>query len=214
MNIAVLSANLGNFDQPLEHMPQSVEAFYHTFTDEDFPPITGFNGRTQYRIPKTHGWQMVPGYKHYLWLDGSITMQSPDSLKWYLEQLGEADIAFFAHPSRTTIEQEVEHIEAHLAADKPYITSRYKGGLHRQFLDKIQAEGYPDDSLYASTAFIYHDTEKVRAALADWWYAGTRYLTCDQVQLPYILKLHRLNVVTLPGKVFQSEHAQAKGRRG
>ena len=118
MKVAILSANLGNFDTPIDpvkqDLPEGVEIAFHRFTDEDFPPITGLTPRFQYRIPKMFGWQMFPGYDIYIWLDASMSLQRSDSVKWLLDQLGEADVAFFKHPWRKTIKEEVNHIEEYL----------------------------------------------------------------------------------------------------
>ena len=206
MSVIILTANLGGFDTPVDPVEQTVAADFRRFTDENFPPITGLTPRLQYRIPKTHAWQMVPDYDYYIWLDGSASFQREDCVRWFLNQLGNGDIAFFKHPHRGTIKQEVEYIEEHLEQKKPYITSRYNGGLHREFLTAIQREGYPDHTLYASTAFIYRNTPRVQRALANWWGQGSRWFTCDQVQLPYILWRDKLDVRVLDEPLYEAEH--------
>lgn len=195
MSTIILTANLGNFDTPFDPVPQNVPVDFHRFTDLDFPPITGLTGRLQYRIPKTHGFEMKPGYDIYIWLDGSVSFERPDCVEWFLKQLGDADMALFKHPVRRNIRQEVDHIEEHLKFGKPYITSRYKNGLHKEQLDVIRSDKtYRDNVLYASTAFIYRNSPACQAALKDWWYQGSRYFTCDQVVLPWIIHKHNVKV--------------------
>src|SRR3990167_6446661 len=152
MKIALLSANLGNFDvkakDPVKQdLTEGIsEITFHRFTDEDFPPIIGLTPRLQYRIPKMFGWQMFPGYDFYIWLDGSVSLKRPACVKWYLEQLGDNDIAFFAHPNRGTIREETDHIEEHLQKGKPYLTERYKNGLHKEQLVEIMKDpNFKDD---------------------------------------------------------------------
>lgn len=191
--IAVLTANLGNFDSVVENVPQTVGNTFYRFTDVNFPPCVGYTPRMQYRIPKMFGWEMIPDYGIYIWLDGSMSMQHPESVQWFLNQLGSADIAVFRHPWRKTIEEEVDHIEEHLQEGKPYITSRYKGGLHKEQLAFIKKDkSYIDNNLYTSTAFIYRNNGRAVSALTDWWLHASRYFTCDQVVLPYILASHKL----------------------
>lgn len=204
MKVAILTCILGDFDTPVDPVEQTVPSAFHRFTDEDFPPITGLSPRLQYRIPKTHGFEMFPGYDFYVWLDGAVSLLRPNCVEWYLEQLGDGDIAFFKHPSRRNVRQEVDHIEEHLRLGKPYITARYKNGLHREQLDLMLAEGYKDRDLYASTMFIYRNTPKVQAALRDWWYYGSRYFTCDQVNLSYVLNKHKLYVKVLNEPIYKS----------
>lgn len=206
MKVQILQANLGDFDHPVDPVKQNTEheVSFHRFTDDNFPPITGLTPRLQYRIPKCFGWHMVPGADVYIWLDGSVSFERPDCVQWYMSQLGDNDIGFFKHPSRRNVRQEVEHIEEHLRLGKPYITSRYKNGLHREFLDRILNEGYKDRVLYASTAFIYRNTSPVQRALEDWWALGSRYFSCDQIQLPWVLWKHKLKVKIFDEYIYKS----------
>lgn len=212
MKIAILSANLGNFDvdtkDPVEQeLPEGVdEIVFHRFTDEDFPPITGLTPRMQYRIPKMFGWQMFPGYDIYIWFDSSMSLQRPDCVKWFLEQLGDADAAFFRHPWRGMIKQEVDHIEEKLQQGNPYITSRYKNGLHKEFYSSLSVD-YEDEHLYASTVFVYRNTLGAQAILDEWWNLQSRYFSCDQIHLPYAIWLTsmegHIKVNKIPDNLFK-----------
>lgn len=214
MKIAILQANLGNFDDPKDPVEQKfphddqlglVDCTFHRWTDENFPPVTGLTPRLQYRIPKLFGWEMLPGYDYYIWLDGGISFLRDDCALWYLDQLGDNDIALFKHPRRRNIRQEVKHIDDHLKAGKPYISARYKNGLHQEQSDIILKDtGYKDRSLYASTTFIYRNTQQVQDFLKDWWYYQSRYFTCDQVPLPWLLWKHKLKVKTFDEPIFQT----------
>lgn len=200
MKVAVLSANLGNFDTPSEPVKQEgIEYSFHCYTDEDFPPITGLTPRFQYRIPKLFGWQMFPDHDIYLWLDGAFTLSEPDSLQWFVDQLGDNDFAFFAHPNRKTIKEEVDHIEEYLNKGNQYLVSRYQNGLHKeQYKDITLDEDYIDDALFHSGVFIYRDSEHSRDVMRLWWMHQSRYWTCDQVPLPYVLKDSAVKV--MPGQ--------------
>jgi hypothetical protein len=210
MRLCILSANLGNFDkvvEPVEQLlPEGIDSIaYHCFTDSDFPPITGLTPRFQYRIPKFFGWQMFPDYDYFIWLDGSLSFTKEDGAKWFTEQLKNADIAVFKHPWRKTIKEEADHIEDHLQQGKPYITARYKNGLHKEQLKDIQLDKYyEDDHLYASTAFIYRDGEEVRDALRMCWLHQSRYYTCDQLAFTYALK--DLAVKVIAENPFKASH--------
>lgn len=193
MKIAILTANLNSFDKVVEpiaqDLPNGIEIVYHCFDDSNFPPITGLTPRFQYRIPKLFGWQMFPGYDIYIWLDGSFSFTRDDCASWFLKQLGDADIALFKHPWRSTAAEEANHIEEYLAKEDKYITPRYKNGLHKEQLAQIQAdETYTDDHLFTSTAFIYRNSDEVTLALAEWWLHQSRYYTVDQIALPYAVR--------------------------
>lgn len=209
MKLCILSANLNNFDKPkppVDQILHEVEQIdYHCYTDSDFPPIIGLTPRFQYRIPKMFGWEMFPDYDFYIWLDGSVSFQREDCVKYYLSQLGDKDIAFFKHPSRRNIRQEVAHIEEHLQLGKPYITKRYKGGLHKEMLEVIQKDtSYKNSKLYASTSFIYRNNSKVRSFMRDWFFYQARYFTCDQVPLPWLCDNWDLKVALFDEPLYKS----------
>lgn len=210
MRVAVLSANLGNFDKTAkdpvkQDLPEGVsEIVFHRFTDEDFPPIAGLTGRFQYRIPKLFGWQMFPGYDIYIWLDSSMSFQRSDCVKWFLEQLRSLDAAFFRHPWRGTIKQEVEHLETKLAQGNKYLIPRYENGLHNEIYQEIlQDKTFVDDKLFASNVFIYKNNERVQAMMKEWWYLQSRYFTCDQIALPFAIHKTRTTVMKIPDNLFK-----------
>jgi hypothetical protein len=203
MKIAVLTANLGKFDSNTDPVKQDTDFTFHRWTDDNFPPIIGVTPRMQYRIPKMFGWQMFPGYDYYIWLDGSMSLQHEHSVKFFVDRCLDYDIAVFKHPWRNTIQEEVNHIEDYLKKDNQYMVSRYKNGLHKeQYIDISRETAYIDDKLYASTAFIYKNTPIVRSALINWWTLTTRYFTCDQVALPYVLWKNRLKVNVIKKDIF------------
>ncbi len=212
MKIAILSANLGSFDVPIDPVSQDTptgftKVHFHRFTDHDFPPITGLTPRFQYRIPKLFGWQMLPDYDVYIWLDSSFSMLRADSTVWLLDKLGSSDMAFFKHPWRNSITEETNHIEEKLQEGGRYITSRYKNGLHKEQLAEAMADtGFRDTVLYTSTAFVYRNTKNVHDMLKSWWYYQSRYFTCDQIALPYVIYKEKINVAEISENQYETEY--------
>jgi hypothetical protein len=216
MKIAILTANLGNFDTLVDPVRQVFpddaekhEVIFHRFDDENFPPITGLSPRLQYRIPKLFGWQYFPSADVILWLDGSMSLAREDSLQCLIETLAYNDMLFFKHPWRKTIEQEVNHIEEKLQQGNPYITARYKNGLHLQQLGEIQQDPYYDDAkLYASNVFMYRNKPGVHRVMDMWWFYQSRYYTCDQVALPYAIHRSKqiLNLAEVTENIFKSKY--------
>lgn len=218
-SIAVLTANLGNFDEAVDPVHQDTRMPYefHRFDDINFPPIAGLTPRFQYRIPKMFGWQMRPSFDYYIWLDGSVSLMEPDSVNWFLDQIGTSDIALFKHPTRNTIREEVDHVEAYLnrkegtKRGQDYLISRYQNGLHReQYEDILLDKDYFDNKLFASTAFIYHDSEAVRDFFRLWWLHQSRYFTVDQIVLPYLVR--NLNVKTIEENPFKGKYVSLVSR--
>lgn len=216
MNICILTANLGDFDTPVDpveqKLPEDTHLRFHRFTDEDFPPIADLPPRFQYRIPKMFGWQLEPDYDIYIWLDGSFSFTHDYCVEWFLEQLGDADIALFRHPWRKTMQEEADHIEEYLRKEDKYLTPRYRNGLHKEQLADIQSDkSYVDDVLFTSTAFIYRNTEPVHDAMRMWWLHTSRYYTVDQIALPYAVRNLTVNMIVenqykIPYLTMVSEH--------
>lgn len=187
MKVAVISANLGAYDRhtewPTLEVPPGVEVSVHRFTDANVPPRPlAMTARLQAGLLKWFGPEFVPGRDVYIWIDASCT-PTPIAVRWFLEQLGNGDAAFFAHPDRQTIRQEYEFIKARLARPgERYLTSRYAG----EWLDEqFAAIDRPSAPLFASTAFIYRDTSHVRAILKEVWFGKTRYHLHDQLWLAH-----------------------------
>jgi len=191
MKIAVVSANMGSFDPPPQHVPQSVEVDYHHFTDENYPRREcAMSPRLQARIPKLFAWQpgMAPGYDRYLWVDASLALSSPDSVAWFLEQLGDHDMVFFRHPDRKSQREEWDFIKGKIAAGNRYLTPRYRNEDGDGALAEIEIDkNYEDDLLIATSAFMYKPMPKVQELMKEWAYWIFRYHAVDQLGLPYAL---------------------------
>lgn len=178
---AVASANFGGFEKPIDDGRI-------TITEKEFPiRDKSMTPRLQARIVKTHMWQFVPGYDYYLWIDSSCRLKSK---QWFLEQLGDTDMAVFKHPHRDTIKEEADYLKERLHIGCSYITPRYE---HEDIDGQLLAVD-PNEMLFASTAFIYRDSPKIRQAMKDWWYHISRYHSIDQLSLSEVLLDNECNV--------------------
>lgn len=222
MNITVLTANLGNFDENVPFVRQKVLNYavidrFHRWTDKNFPPIVGLTPRFQYRIPKLFGWQMLPICNYfdendiYIWLDGSISFQRDDCVRWFTEELSEYDIAFLKHPERDTIKSEVSYIENRLNKGDKYLVDRYGNGLHKEcYAEIIKDKEFIDDKLFASTAFIYRNNRRVHDMMRDWWFWQSRFFSCDQIPLPYVLWKNKVRVKIINEDLYNCKYLTFK----
>ena len=211
MKIAVLSANLGNFDTTFpnveQKLPPDVEVTYHTWTDKDFKPIAGYTPRFQYRIPKMFGWEMMPGFDYYLWMDGAMYMTNPNTISDFLSFINNNEFLIFKHPHRKTVESEVKYIEYKLMYRNMYMSRRYQNGLHRENLTMMQQDkGWIDHRLYASTVFMYRNIPRIHDMMKTWWFLQSRYWSCDQIPLPYALWKHEVSVYPIDMNVFSNKY--------
>lgn len=215
MKVAVITANLGNFDRRIDYVEQSLPYDFYRFTDENFPPrFNSMTPRLQARIVKIFGWQMVPPHDYYIWVDASCILSHRDSVKWFIEQCKDVDMAVFKHPHRNTIQEEADYIKHRLAINCPYLTPRYENELIDEQLAEIKADkGYADQNLFASTALVYKNNPKVQNVMFHWWYHTSRYHSIDQLSLPYILLKQRCTVRIIPDsylKIPYLEHVRNK----
>ena len=131
---------------------------------------------------------MRPGYDLYAWCDASC-VPTPAFVTWFLERLGQNEIAVFRHPDRRTIHEEYEFMAARMARPgERYLTSRYKDELLREQYEHICSDdSCHDNRLFASTAFMYRPTVRVMAAFQATFSAKARWLLHDQLYFPYAL---------------------------
>lgn len=184
MALAVVSANLGSFDIQGDPVPQSVPCTFTRITDREFPPrSSSLSPRLQARIVKLFMWQFVKA-DVYLWCDSSCTLSHPDSVKWFVDQLGTSDIAVFRHPNRKTVQEEADYLKHRLAIKCPYITPRYRG----EDIDGQLSVVNPSAPLYASTAFIYQFSPRIQVAMKEWWHHCSRFHSIDQLSFPWALE--------------------------
>ena len=205
MSVAVVTANLGGFDPIYEYAPQSVDYDFFRFTDDNYPPRTqAMTPRMQARIIKCFMWQIVPGYDHYIWVDGSCSLMHENSVEWFLDQCEGVDAAFFKHPDRSTIQQEADFLRYKLSKGSKYICSRYQGEFLDEQVQAIMSDPfYCDDLLCASTAFVYKDSPGVHDMMKEWWYHISRYHIIDQLALPYVIRKSKCTV-----NIIQEKYAE------
>ena len=203
MRVSVISANLGAYDQlsewPALQAPDDVRVSIHRFTDANFPPRSlAMTSRLQCAIPKWFGYQFAPEADVLIWIDASCT-PTPDAVSWFIDRLGVAELALFAHPDRRTIQQEYDFIRTRMQRPgETYLTSRYRGEwLDDQFAE-IQRCGFAGAQLFASTAFAYRPTPKVRALLKEVFFGKARYHLHDQLWLAYAVAASTCRVNVMP----------------
>src|SRR3990167_10249082 len=81
---------------------------------------------------------------------------------------------------------------------------RYGNGLHKEMYNEIlKDKDYKDNRLYASTVFAYRNIPKVQQMLKDWWYYQSRYYTCDQIHLPYVIWKNKLDINVFNENLFK-----------
>jgi hypothetical protein len=155
-----------------------------------------------------------PNYTALVWADGAFQLQ-PGFVEWMIGHLGDADAAFFSHPDRTNIIDEMEFVYKGLA-DVPYLKVRYTGEPMRE-----QVQAYVQDGLKVKNAplisaglFIRRNSDKVNRAFDHWYIENTKWSIQDQLSLPYIIWKHSLRVNHIPGNLLLKGPFHSYGGHG
>lgn len=202
MKTAIVTANLGGFDNVSPHVEQSIAYDYHLFTDENFPPRhCAMTPRMQARMPKCFAYEMVPGYDYYLWIDGNLTLKHNDSLKHFFDKIEGHDLVVLNHDRRPDIRQETRYIRKAVRQQSKYIVKRYENELlAEQYKFVCDDKDYVDDTLYMTGVFLYKNTPKVQAAMKEWWHFVSRYHIVDQIGFVYAMRKAGLKINALDDK--------------
>lgn len=211
----MISASIGNFDKPVEHVIQSIEHDYFIFTDDNFPPrFNAMTPRLQAKIPKFFGWQLIPGYDYYLWLDGNIVMTNPNTIKYFYDSCQGYDIVVWKHPARPNIRQEIRYTRKGINQESLYMLSRYQNEWLKEQNEIIELDkDYVDDLLLSGGVFMYRNSPEVHKMFKEWWHNVSRYIIQDQIIFPYVLKKSGIRFNVRPDNIFENQYLSTKGHR-
>lgn len=167
----------------------------------------------QAKIPKMFAWQMIPECDFYIWCDACITLSHHDTVAWLLEQLGDADIAFFKHPEgRNSVQSELDYMENCMntpGAMQGYLMERYHGEpMRNQVETYLKKPGFVDDHLYAGGVFIYRNNVHTFAMLESWFMQNLLHSIQDQLSLPYVLAQSNCEVKTIDENIYDNIYVQ------
>jgi hypothetical protein len=201
--VAIIQASLGGMDD--------VKPNHFLFTDENFPPRKSLTPRMQAKIPKMFGWQLVPGYESYLWLDGNLELK-PEGLKYLTEELKGHDMVVLRHPTRPNIRQEVRYTRKGINQESLYMLQRYQNEFLKEMYEIVQQDkDYVDDLLVIGGIFLYRNTKEVQQMMKEWWYYVTRYIVQDQISFAYVLKKSGIKYKVLDDDFNNSNWMSIKG---
>jgi hypothetical protein len=213
IKVALVTANTGSYDTEHKHVHQviapelSLDYFY--LNDTNFQPRNlAMTSRLQCGIPKMFAWQLFPKYDFYIWCDASCQFQCDDSVMWFMNSLSPlSHIGLIKHPTRKTIYEEYKFLKTKLEEKNRYLTKRYANEFLDQQWETIKSDHrYIDDTLYASTCFIYRNTKIVQDVLKEWWYHKSRFLIHDQLALPYVVGTSDCVVSILDTPLYESPY--------
>lgn len=185
MNIAIITANIGEIDEikpwPGQYKLEDVRMEYFCITKEQLLTYDAsaqfYDDRLLSRYPKFMAHKLLPGYDTYIWLDARVEVIDRDFTGFMINQLEEVKIAL--HPDRETIGQEIEHILPRLLNREPYLSCRMKIEDIEKQKEIINKD--VDLQLYCLRVFSRINSEKVNSFFEKVWEHCLNYGSYDQL---------------------------------
>ena len=175
MSIAVIQANIGDFDNVLPIPAQSVPYDYFLFTEDNLPvPLATFHPRQQSTYLKHQAHRYLPGYDYYIWIDGRIEVISEDFVNDISSQTKQITVT--KHPVRQYIYDEYECIFKLMVNGNQYLSSRYE--LKALKAERLKIKG--DLPLYACGCFCWKADDYMKLFMNDWYRRTMEYSGFDQ----------------------------------
>lgn len=173
-------------DQPADHVGSvwDVRPACSLFTDP----------RRNSRAHKILAHQYLPDYDFSLWIDGSIRLvASPRTL--VDEHLADADIAMFAHPTRSCLYVEAESLSSEGGYyDRPEV---FTGQV-----EMYRRAGYPpNNGLNEGAVILRRHNDRTAAFNNAWWSEYCRHSCRDQMSANFVMHKLGVRLVILPGTV-------------
>lgn len=190
-SLVVYSCITGGYDLPIKLKYLNPEFDYvmfvenpEAFNQEEYPwefrklPFTASDNIRNARYPKIMYYDVLPGYKEYLWIDSNIDLLS-NLLYEDVDKLRKsgAEFAISRHPHRDCIYEEAE-ICIKMQKDNPEII--------RKQCRFLKEEGYPEHfGLFENNVIYRKDTPDNRKVSQTWWEMLNRFSRRDQLSLMY-----------------------------
>lgn len=215
MNVAVLSANMGGYDEPRRWPLQTVDhervivtdspaVVEHAAADGEvdrcvFERRPHLHPRMAAKIPKCLPFEYTDA-DTVIWVDGSVQPTSEHFVQWMLAN-SSGPLSMFTHPLRTRITDEAT------ASDW---MAKYQGqDVHGQVAHYL-ADGHPDDfGLWATGLAVHRRTNSAvwsHSEFGESWLAEqVRWTYQDQLSLPVVARRMDVRPRVIPGSLFSPE---------
>ncbi len=137
-------------------------------------------------------------YDFTIWIDGSLSIRSRTFARDMISAIRDAGWAMFAHPDRDCIFE-----EAIVSAQM----EKYRNlAIHEQVMFYKGIGVQPHSGLFACGVIVRK--EPLPRSLIDanltWWEENCNRTYQDQLSLPYVSKVHNLEVDKIPGNLWQN----------
>lgn len=186
--IAIVTANIGNFDNAKGVCKQSVEFDYHYYDENNLPfPLPNLNNRLKSKYLKLQTHRFLPGYEMYIWLDASIKVNGGNFAETFVDQIKDHDAALYGHVERNNVYEEIEYIDTEIRKGNPYLVTRYASQqLVKEALFYAKNKLPFDYPLYNCYTFARMNNEKTNKCFDEWWKRCIEFSNFDQAMFSYV----------------------------
>ena len=201
--ILIISAQLGKSNFKLPEFDTFENCDYYFITNQkkkhevwnfldpiEFSFDLRYRDRRNYKIYKILPFLFFKDYDYVIWHDcTSFVKKDPNII--ISKYLAHSDFAFFNHPERNCIYDELKVVSSEPIDSIENLTN------YKFFLDQIEYKKH--SGLYETTAFGMKITKKSVACMLSWWELICRFSSRDQLSLPIALSYHNIKPSILPG---------------
>ena len=205
MKIAVITANIGGFDNENIIPPQDIafDRFYITDSNCPFPGYK-IDNRLKAKFFKMLAHKIWPGYDVFVWIDGNIQVKAGNFISRMIQTLGDGDVVISRHSERSSVYEEADFIHDEIKKGHKYLKVRYNGEIIKR---EVESFGSGLTGLYWCGCFARVNNEKVNKAYDDWFIDNVMWSNFDQTNFVYEVHKHQLKVNPIEwGDYYVNEH--------
>lgn len=214
MKIVVYSANLGNYDNFIDHEPiEGVDFIY--FSDNPIESKTwehrfvvvpgSYDNTSMARMIKALPSFFLPDYQFSLWIDGTIKLHA-DPKALVKEYLKDHDMAVFHHPERKRLMDEAAEITRLKKADGSKVARQMETYFEGDFNGQV--------FLPATGVLLRRNNSTVERFNMKWWQEMSAHTWRDQLSFGYACWTSNVIPAKFPGSIRDCEICTQEGRHG
>jgi hypothetical protein len=194
MRIALLQANIGDFDDVKPIPEQSVPYDYFLYTENNLPyPLPNLNNRLKGKYLKINSHRFLT-HDYFIWIDGRVEITSD---KFIESMVTKSDVTISIHPTRNNPYEEIDYIQRRMNEGSEYLNQRYSEEPFKEEVQFYKKKGMKDVPLYACYCFGRPNNKRMNQVFQEWWMTCLEFSNFDQSQFSYIAWRHKLNISTV-----------------
>lgn len=210
MSVCIVTASFGGADNIVAPIQQDIpDVHFHVFgqkcsgwTYHEYPFRDTLLPVYRARCIKVMPELFIEGqYDWYIWLDGSIQMDTPSFAKMLCE------LTDLWGVYRCTSVQTIAEQASYLATS----TEEFKHIALKEQFEYYDSLEYPDKCLYETGVFVRRSTPLTRLICGEWMTQLFLWSYRDQAALPYVFWRNKLSPTILKGSSWRGEHHHYHG---